>query len=246
MIKIIAVIPARLQATRFPNKLLKDLCGKPVLVRTFEQVQKTQLFDDVLIATDAIEIQKVMQQAGAKVFLSQKIHESGSDRIAEAVANLDVDVVINVQGDEPFIDTEALTKMVNFFREDTQNTSVCSLMTPIKDLTKLTNPNVVKVVANLQGKALYFSRSCVPYIRDEKTQTTHYQHIGVYGFRKEALMSFYQLPASTLENTEKLEQLRYLDNGFSIQMITTNHIGIGIDCLEDLENAKVLWQKLYD
>ncbi len=240
--KIIAVIPARLEATRFPKKLIQDLSGKPVLVRTYEQVVNTNLFDEVLIATDAQEIQNMMQAVGAKVFMSQNTHESGSDRIAEAIKDLPIDVVINIQGDEPFIDELALTKMVEFFKQDQQNTAVCSLMTPIKDPAALLNLNVVKVVTSQLGKAMYFSRSCIPFVRDNGVQIIHYQHIGVYGFRKQALLEFTQLPESALEKTEKLEQLRYLDYGKSIQMIVTEHQGIGIDTPEDLVQARLLWE----
>ena len=242
--KTIAVIPARLEATRFPKKLLQDLGGQPVLYRTYQQVLKTNLFDEVLIATDSILIKEKMFNLGAPVFLSQQLHESGTDRIAEAVANHDANIIVNVQGDEPFIDVEALGKMVNFFKNDQNNTQVCSLMTPIQDLEKLNNPNVVIVVVNQSEKALYFSRSCIPFVRDLNTSIKHFQHIGVYGFRKQALIEFTKLPHSSLEQAEKLEQLRFLEHGMSIQMITTHHQGIGIDTPNDLELARKIWHHI--
>lgn len=242
--KIIAVIPARLLATRFPEKLIQDLEGKPVLVRTYEAVLQTNLFDEVLVVTDADKIEDILKNYGIQVIKSKKEHESGSDRIAEAVQDLEVDVVINVQGDEPFIDTQALQKMVEAFRQDTnQQIDLCSLMTPILEEEKINNPNVVKVVVDQFQKALYFSRAPIPFVRDHSIKVTHYQHIGVYGFRKQSLLDFAQWQPTLLEQTEKLEQLRYLEHGKKIQMIETNHVGIGIDTPEDLEKARKIWKK---
>lgn len=242
--KIIAVIPARLQATRFPEKLIQDLGGKPVLVRTYEAVLQTKLFDEVLVVTDADKIEVILKNHGIQVIKSKKEHESGSDRIAEAVQDLEVDVVINVQGDEPFIDTQALQKMVEAFQQDTnQKIDLCSLMTPIIEEEKISNPNVVKVVVDQYNKALYFSRAPIPFVRDISVKVTHYQHIGVYGFRKKSLLDFAQWQPTLLEQTEKLEQLRYLEHGKKIQMIVTNHVGIGIDTPEDLEKARKIWKK---
>jgi 3-deoxy-manno-octulosonate cytidylyltransferase (CMP-KDO synthetase) len=243
--KIIAVIPARLQATRFPEKLIQDLEGKPVLVRTYEAVVQTNLFDEVLVVTDADKIESILKNHGIQVIKSKKEHESGSDRIAEAVQDLEVDVVVNVQGDEPFIDIQALQKMVEAFRHDTnQQIDLCSLMTPIlEEVEKINNPNVVKVVVDKFQKALYFSRAPIPFVRDHTVKVTHYQHIGVYGFRKQSLLDFAQWQPTLLEQTEKLEQLRYLERGKKIQMIETYHVGIGIDTPEDLEKARKIWKK---
>ena len=166
-------------------------------------------------------------------------HESGSDRIAEAVENMEVDIVVNVQGDEPFIDTEALEKLIEVYKNDTDmKVDLASLMCEIKDEDEINNPNNVKVVVNQNGFALYFSRSVIPYPREVNVGVRYMKHIGIYAFRKQALMDFYNLPMKSLEASEKLEQLRYLEFGKSIKMVETSHIGIGIDTKEDLEKAR--------
>ena len=239
--KIIAVIPARYASTRFPAKLMQDLGGKTVILRTYQAAINTQLFDDVFVVTDSDLIFKEIVSNGGKAIMSIKEHESGSDRIAEAVADLDVDIVINVQGDEPFIDAEPLAKVIEVFKNDTsKQVDLASLMREIKDETEINNPNNVKVVVDQNGFALYFSRSVIPYPREKNVGVRYFQHIGIYAFRKQALLDFYSLPMKSLEASEKLEQLRYLEYGKRIKMIETNHIGIGIDTIEDLEKARKL------
>jgi 3-deoxy-manno-octulosonate cytidylyltransferase (CMP-KDO synthetase) len=174
--------------------------------------------------------------------MSIKEHESGSDRIAEAVQNLDVDIVINVQGDEPFIDTEPLAKVIEVFRNDTAKlVDLASLMREIKDESEINNPNNVKVVVDQNGFALYFSRSVIPYPREKNVGVRYFQHIGIYAFRKQALLDFSSLPMKSLEASEKLEQLRYLEYGKRIKLVETNHVGIGIDTPADLEKARKLF-----
>ena len=237
--KIIAVIPARYASTRFPAKLMQDLGGKTVILRTYEAAINTQLFDDVFVVTDSDIIYDEIISNGGKAIKSIKEHESGSDRIAEAIEHLDVSVVVNVQGDEPFIDAEPLAKLIEIFRHDAiQQVDLASLMREIKNDDEIHNPNNVKVVVDQNEFALYFSRSVIPYAREKNVGVRYFQHIGIYAFRKQALLDFYHLPMKSLEASEKLEQLRYLEFGKRIKMVETTHIGIGIDTPEDLEKAR--------
>ena len=239
--KIIAVIPARYASTRFPAKLLQDLCGKTVILRTYEASVKTNLFDDVFVVTDSDLIFDEIVANGGKAIRSVKEHESGSDRIAEAVHDMEVDLVVNVQGDEPFIDKKTLEELIQVFKNDTtKNIDLGSLMFEIKDVAEINNPNNVKVITDQQGFALYFSRSVIPYPREEQVGVRYMKHIGIYAFRKEALLDFYRLPMLSLEASEKLEQLRYLEYGKRIRMVETSHSSIGIDTPEDLEKARQL------
>jgi 3-deoxy-manno-octulosonate cytidylyltransferase (CMP-KDO synthetase) len=241
--KTIAVIPARYASTRFPAKLLQDLCGKTVILRTYEAAKLSNLFDEVFVVTDSDEIFNEILSHGGKAIISSKEHESGSDRIAEAVANLEVDIVVNVQGDEPFIDKNALKLVIEAFKKDTNKLiDLVSLCRHITNKDDIENSNNVKVVLDQNNFALYFSRSVIPYPREENVGVRYLQHIGVYAFRKAALMDFYSLPMKSLEASEKLEQLRYLEYGKRIKMIETNHIGIGIDTVEDLEKARKMWK----
>ena len=237
--KLIAMIPARYGATRFPAKLMQDLCGKPVIVHTYQRVADTNLFDQVYVVTDDDRIENVIRKVGGKVICSQKEHNSGSDRLAEASKDLEVDIIVNVQGDEPFTDKENLQKVIDIFANDPQkNIAVASLMERITYPDDIANPNNVKVVVNKFNEALYFSRSVIPFPRDTNTKVPYYKHIGIYAYRKDALQQFTQLPPSLLEETEKLEQLRYLENGFKIRLAVTDIPTIGIDTPEDLEKAR--------
>ncbi len=239
--KIIAVIPARYASTRFPAKLMQDLGGKTVITRTYEAAVNTNLFDDVFVVTDSDLIFDEIVSQGGKAIMSIKEHESGSDRIAEAVENLAVDVVVNVQGDEPFINKEPLEKVIDVFKKDVeQKVDLASLMREITDWEAIKNPNNVKVIVDQNGLALYFSRSVIPYPREKNVGVRYFQHLGIYAFRKQALLDFYHLPMKSLEASEKLEQLRYLEYGKKIKMVETNHVGIGIDTPEDLEKARFL------
>ncbi|MBF7093452.1 3-deoxy-manno-octulosonate cytidylyltransferase [Flavobacterium sp. ALJ2] len=239
--KIIAVIPARYASTRFPAKLMQDLGGKTVILRTYQAAIQTNLFDDVFVVTDSDIIFDEIVSNDGKAIMSIKEHESGSDRIAEAIQDLEVDIVVNVQGDEPFIDEEPLAKVIEVFRNDyDKKVDLASLMREIKEESEINNPNNVKVVVDQSGFALYFSRSVIPYPRDKDVGVRYFQHIGIYAFRKQALLDFYSLPMKSLEASEKLEQLRYLEFGKRIKMVETTHVGIGIDTPEDLERAKEL------
>lgn len=243
-LKITAVIPARYASTRFPAKLVQDLGGKPVVVQTYLATVATQLFDEVLVATDHDIIYDLLKQHKVNVVMSSIHHESGSDRIAEVIAEVDCDVVVNVQGDEPFVSRENLESLINIFKNDEQNkVDLASLMFEIKDVDAVQNPNNVKVVVDQNMRALYFSRSPIPFARDDKSYVPYYQHIGVYAYRKQALLDFTKWKMKGLEATEKLEQLRYLEYGKTIQMVETQHVGIGIDTKEDLDKARALWQR---
>jgi len=234
---IVAVIPARYAATRFPGKLMQMLGNKTIIRHVYDNTVSTGLFNDVFVVTDSDIIYKEINESGGKVIMSKKEHESGSDRIAEAIAEMNIDVIVNVQGDEPFIKKEPLEKLVRLFNDD--GIQVASLMRKISK-EEAGNPNNVKVVTDKSGYALYFSRSIVPYQRDEKMNAEYFLHVGVYAYKKEVLMSFTKWPQSSLEKIEKLEQLRYLENGIKIKMAETEYNNIAIDTPEDLEKAKLL------
>ncbi|WP_431161035.1 3-deoxy-manno-octulosonate cytidylyltransferase [Flagellimonas beolgyonensis] len=237
------MIPARYQASRFPAKLMQDLGGKPVIVRTYEAAVNTQLFDEVYVVTDSEVISEVISAIGGKVIMSKQKHESGSDRIAEAVEDMEVDIVINVQGDEPFIDAVSLDKIIDVFKADAQKEiDLASLMTPISEWEEIANPNTVKVIVDNQNFALYFSRSPIPYPRDKEVEATYYKHKGIYAFRKRALMDFKRLPMLTLEAKEKIEAIRFLEYGKKIKMVETHVTGIEIDTPEDLDRARQVWK----
>lgn len=238
-LKIIAMIPARYAASRFPGKLMQDLNGKTVILRTYEAAKNTGLFQEVYVVTDSEIIFSEITNNGGKAVMSQKEHECGSDRIAEAVEDMDVDIVVNVQGDEPMIDTESLEKVLSVFRgKDAEKIDLASLKAPLREKKDIENPNNVKVITNKEGFALYFSRSPIPYPRDENSGVTWFKHIGIYAFRKQALMDFYRLPMLELEATEKIECIRYLEYGKNIKMVETTVKGVGIDTPEDLEEAR--------
>ena len=241
--KIISMIPARYQASRFPAKLMQDLHGKPVIVRTYEAAVNTGLFDDVYVVTDSEIIEEAILTVGGKVIRSKEEHQSGSDRIAEAVVAMDVDIVINVQGDEPFIEKESLEKVIEVFHQDPDKIiDLASLMTPMTDWEEIKNPNTVKVIVDNQDFALYFSRSPIPYPRDEAVAVTYYKHKGIYAFRKRALLDFQTLPMLPLEAKEKIEAIRFLEYGKKIKMVETDVSGIEIDTPEDLERALKAWK----
>ena len=236
--KVIAMIPARYSASRFPGKLMKDLGGKPVILRTYEAALHTNLFDEVYIVTDSDIIFKTIKNAGGKAIMSKKEHECGSDRIAEAVENIDVDIVINVQGDEPFIDEVSLSKLIDVFKNDEKKeVDLASLKVQITNKEDIENPNNVKVITDVNNMAIYFSRSVIPYHRDTTIDVKYYKHKGVYAFRKQALIDFYNTPITPLEAVEKIEAIRYQEIGKKIKMVETDVEAVGIDTPEDLEKA---------
>jgi 3-deoxy-D-manno-octulosonate cytidylyltransferase len=239
--KIIAVIPARYAATRFPGKLMQMLGDKTVIAHTYQNTMATRLFDEVLVVTDSQIIFDEVMHYGGYVKMSKQPHESGSDRIAEAIVDLDVEVIINVQGDEPFVKRDPLEKLINvFYDEGGDNVHVASLMMVLKDEKLIQDPNTVKVVVDKNNNALLFSRSPIPYHRDIAISPQYYKHIGVYAYRKEALMNFTSWQMTPLEAAEKIECLRYLENGLPLKMVLTDYAGVSIDTPEDLEIAKSL------
>jgi len=232
------MIPARYGASRFPGKLMQDLGGKPVIVRTYEAARKTELFDEVYVVTDSELIYNEIELHGGQDIMSRKEHDCGSDRIAEAVEEMDIDIVVNVQGDEPFTSKEGLEQVLAVFDgPDADKIDLASLMTEIHDWKEISDPNCVKVIVDRDNFALYFSRSPIPYPRDKNTSVQYYKHKGIYAFRKEALMDFYRLPMRTLEAAEKIECIRYLEYGKNIKMAISNTQGIEIDTPEDLKRA---------
>ena len=222
-------------ATRFPAKLVADLCGKPLIARTYLSTVATGVFDEVMVVTDHEEIARIIKQEGGRVFMSRKEHQSGSDRIAEAVQDLDAEVVVNVQGDEPFQDRSSLQNLVEVFKDG--QVEVASLMARITDPLQIENPNAVKVVVDKQHFALYFSRSPLPYKRNPEIEVPVYKHIGIYAYRRPTLLRFTQLEKSQLEMVEMLEQLRLLENGIRIKMVESNHQAVAVDTKQDLEKA---------
>jgi len=235
---VIAMIPARYNAARFPGKLMKNLGGKPVVLRTYEAVLHTDLFDEVYIVTDSDIIFETIVNAGGKAIMSKKVHECGSDRIAEAVENINADVVINVQGDEPFIDKISLSKLIDVFKRDVKKEiDLASLKVQITSKEEIENPNIVKVITDVNNLAIYFSRSVIPHQRDQDNSVKYYKHKGVYAFRKQALIDFYNTPMTPLEASEKIEAIRYQEIGKKIKMVETNVEAVGIDTPEDLEKA---------
>ncbi|MDN3670608.1 3-deoxy-manno-octulosonate cytidylyltransferase [Echinicola jeungdonensis] len=238
--KIVALIPARFGATRFPGKLTADLCGKSVIARTYLSTLATEVFDQVIVVTDHDIIAQQIEKEGGKVFRSQKEHESGSDRIAEAISGIEADVVVNVQGDEPFQDKSSLAELVGAFEDP--KVQVASMMRKITDETQLLDPNAVKVVVDQNNFSLYFSRSPIPYIREQKQSINFFRHIGVYAYRKQTLMEYTNWEKTMLEKAEMLEQLRLLENGIKIKMVETSHQAVAIDTEEDLDKAIAFYQ----
>ena len=239
MMKKVALIPARYAASRFPGKLMQMLGDKTVIRHTYENTLATGLFDDVFVATDSDIIYEEITTHGGKAVMSRREHESGSDRIAEAVAEMDVDIILNVQGDEPFVRREPLQKLMEVFNgEEGKGVQVASLMQVFTEESFIENPNNVKVVVDINMNSLLFSRSVIPYNR-AGTEVPYYHHIGVYAFRKQALMNFTQWQMTPLEKAEKIECLRYLEHGIPLKMVLVNFKGIGIDTPEDLELAKL-------
>ncbi len=237
------MIPARYEASRFPGKLMQDLGGKPVIVRTYEAAVKTGLFEEVYVVTDSKLIHDTIIGIGGSAKMSIKEHDCGSDRIAEAVADMEVDIIVNVQGDEPFTEKESLAAVLKVFEVDVdQEIDLASLMVKITDWEEINNPNTVKVIVDNRNFALYFSRSTIPYPRNTELENTYFKHKGIYAFRKRALMDFKKLPMLPLEAMEKIEAIRYLEYGKKIKMVETNITGIEIDTKEDLEKAIKAWK----
>jgi len=234
----VAMIPARYAATRFPGKLMQILGDKTVIRRTYDATVATGLFTQVIVVTDSKIIYDEIVIHGGKAMMSRKQHESGSDRIAEAAEEVNADIIVNVQGDEPFVRKEPLEKLLKQF--DDASVQIGSMMQVLTKQTEIDDPNFVKVAVDTRMNALFFSRSVIPYPRDKDALVVYYEHIGVYAFRKEALMNFTSWDITPLESAEKIECLRYLENGVTLKMVVTEYMGIEIDTPEDLERAAAL------
>lgn len=240
--KTIAVIPARFEAERFPGKLLKKLGDKTVIEQTYLATLSTNLFDEVYVVTDNKEIFSVITNIGGKAIMSKGFYNCGSDRIASAVMNMDVDIILNIQGDEPFIDEQSLLSLLKTLKKDkNKQISLASLMMEITDPKIINDPNSVKVIVDSENFAIYFSRFGFPYKRDSLGSTKYFKHIGVYAFRKNALIEFYKQEMTPLEKSEKIECLRYIESRKKIKMISTSFAGVSIDTPADLELAKSIW-----
>jgi 3-deoxy-D-manno-octulosonate cytidylyltransferase len=233
--KRVALIPARYDATRFPGKLMQILGDKTVIRQTYDATVRTGLFDEVIVVTDSETISNEIISHGGKAVMSKKEHESGSDRIAEAALDINVDIIVNVQGDTPFVKKEPLEKLLKEF--DDPSVQVVSLMQVLKDEKEINDPNFVKVVVDQNMNSLFFSRSAIPYPRDKSVPIIYYEHIGVYAFRKKALIDFTRWPITPLEASEKIECLRYLERGIPLRMVVVDYMGIEIDTPEDLQRA---------
>lgn len=241
--KIIGIIPARYASSRFPGKPLVDIKGKTMIQRVYEQVLKATTLTDVLVATDDQRIYDHVQSFGGQVTMTKSTHESGTERCAEVAAQYPADIVINIQGDEPFIQPIQIDMVANLLKK-TPTLSIATLAKKITTTKDLFNPNLVKVIFNQHQKAIYFSRQAIPYIRDAiknnwLEQFTYYKHIGLYGYRGQTLIEIAQLPPSSLEQVERLEQLRWLENDYAIGVGITTIESIGIDTPEDLERIKL-------
>lgn len=232
------MIPARYAATRFPGKLMQELGNKTVIRHTYDNTVATGLFQEVWVVTDSDVIFQEITGHGGKAMMSKKEHESGSDRIAEAVADMDVEIVLNVQGDTPFIKKKPLGELLQCFNDPT--VQVASMMQELKEQAFIDDPNYVKVAVDLNMNSLLFSRSVIPYPRNTEVPITYYEHIGVYAFRKQALLNFTNWPQTPLEATEKVECLRYQEHGIPLRMIVVDYMGVEIDTPEDLQRASKL------
>ena len=241
--KIIAMIPARYEASRFPGKLMQDLAGKSVILRTYEATINTGLFKKVFVVTDSKIIYDEIKKNGGDVLMSSLEHESGSDRIAEAAHDIECDIIVNVQGDEPFTESESLKRLIEVFNFDkAKQIDLASLMVKIDDEKEINNSNCVKVITDKDNFALYFSRSVIPFNRSFNKKLKYYKHKGVYAFRKATLLEFTNLPILNLEESEKIECLRFLEHGKKIKMVESNVQGVEIDTPSDLEKAISLWK----
>ena len=238
-----ALIPARLNSTRLEKKLIKNLDGIPVIVRTYQNICSTKLFDEVVVVTDSDEIINVLKEFDIKFLKSKEDHNTGTDRIAEFSKKFKSDIIINVQGDEPFVLKEDLSKIINKFKNDIENKiNVISLMTKLISVEEINNPNNVKVVVDKNNNSLMFSRSIIPYKRVENN-VNYFKHIGIYAFRNSFLNKFKKFKQTNLELTEMIEALRIIEHGYNIHMIEIDHEQISIDTIDDFNKAKSMLNK---
>ena len=240
---VTALIPARLNSTRLEKKLIKNLGGIPVIVRTYQNICSTKLFDEVVVVTDSDDIINVLKEYDIKFLKSKEDHNTGTDRIAEFSKKFKSDIIINVQGDEPFVLKDDLSKIINTFKNDIENKiNVISLMTKLISVEEINNPNNVKVVVDKNNNSLMFSRSIIPYKRVENN-VNYFKHIGIYAFRNSFLNKFKKFKQTNLELTEMIEALRIIEHGYNIHMIEIDHEQISIDTIDDFNKAKSMLNK---
>ena len=243
--KILVVIPARYGSTRFPGKVIAPLAGKPLVAHTYQRARQVGLVSEVVVATDDERVSRALEPYGIPVVMTRKEHASGTDRIAEVAANCDADIVVNVQGDEPLIDPQTIDETIRPLLDD-GDLPMATAMCRITDPAAIHNPNVVKVVCDARGRALYFSRSAIPYVRDEWDWAhgpIYWEHIGLYVYRREFLLRYASWEPTPLERLEKLEQLRVLEHGYPIAVVETRYERVGVDTPEDLERVRALLAK---
>ncbi len=235
--KIIAVIPARLNSSRLPNKLLRDICGKTLIRRTYEATKNSNLFDDILVVTNSKKILSELKKYEINYLFDENEYKTGTDRIAGVAEHINADIIINVQGDEPFVKPITLQSIINTFKNDlNKSIGIVSVMTPFLNDSELNNPNNVKVITDMSNNAIYFSRYPIPYKKNINTSIPH-KHVGIYAFRKKTLLMFSKLSVGNLEKSQKIEALRLIENNIDIKMIKSNELFIGIDTYDDLNKA---------
>jgi len=240
--KAVGMIPARLGSTRLPNKVLLEIAGKTMIQHVWEQAQKIRGLDSVWIACDDAKIADVVAKFGGKAIMTRRDHSNGTSRIAEAIEKIDAEIIVNIQGDQPLLDAPAIEKLTDVLKKSV-SLKMATLAIRSKSAEEYRNPNVVKLVCDENGKALYFSRSPLPFWRDTDETPEFWKHIGVYGYRREFLKEFVSWPAGRLEQLEKLEQLRVLERGVAIQVVETEQDFISVDTVEDLKQAEVILSK---
>ena len=237
--RVIAIIPARLNSKRFPRKLMEKINGTPLILMTYQNLLSMNIFDEIIVATDSLEISNIIKKNGGEVFISKKEHFCGSDRVSEASRNFKSDIVINVQGDEPFVKLKSIKKIIDFFSDKkNKNIPVVSLIYKTNNIEIIDDENCVKVVTDKNNFAMYFSRSKIPFIRNIDKSFNFFIHVGVYGFLSQSIIEFSSLKPSKLEKIEMLECIRFIENGKKIKMIPIDYPTIGIDTPNDLIEAK--------
>ena len=241
-LRILGVIPARYLSSRFPGKALVSIAGKMMLQHVWERALMAKYVSDVVIATDDERIRKACEMFGARVVMTRNDHVSGTDRVAEAASASNAEIVVNIQGDEPLIDPAAIDAAVLGLL-DQDDVPMGTLKKQIERPDDIVDPNVVKVVTDAQGNAIYFSRSAIPYIRDTENALPYFKHIGLYVYRRDFLLSYSSLPVGPLEKVEKLEQLRALENGFKIRVVDTDYDSLGVDTPEDWRRVEEIFHK---
>ncbi len=242
--KVIGIIPARYSSTRFEGKILAELCGKPMIQHVWERARQARLLEDLIIACDDERVFSVCRSFGAHVAMTARGHASGSDRIAEVVQPLDVEVIVNIQGDEPLVQPRVIDALGQALLDDA-SVAMATVIKKIEDPGEIADPNVVKAVVDRHGFALYFSRAPIPFLaHGASASPVYFKHMGMYAYTKDFLFTYRNLPASALEATEKLEQLRVLEGGFRIKTIETASESVGVDTPQDLEKARQHLERL--